>query len=491
MKRSMNKSPAQKRSLKESVRRMFGKRFRAGSYSAFAAVIVITIAVIANMIAGTLPTSLTQLDMTSQSLYSLSDQTKRIAASLDKDVNLYLLATTGSEDETIQRLLERYEDLSDHIKVSTVDPSVQPTFLDGYDLSTSQLYANSVIVDCDGRYRLVSYNDIYVTSYVSDSYSYYGYSTTTEFDGENALTNAIHYVSSDNLPKLYTLTGHGEAELDTTIIDMIAQDNMEIESLSLLSLESMPGDATALIINAPTGDIGEDEAAMLTEWMLGGGKIVLVTDYIESDAMPNLLSVTEIMGLTVSNGLVVEGDSSMHVGRYPYYLLPEIASHEITNALIDGGYYILTPLAQRIESVEGTSATITNLLSTSASAYAKADGMNAATTEKEEGDVEGTFHISAASELGDGKLVWFASAGMLDSYIDQTVSGANSNLFLNALNWMGDQVESISIRAKSLDAASLTVTSAQSSFWSIVMIGLIPLGFIALGIVVTIRRKRR
>ena len=486
MKRNLKKF-----SLKESVRRMFGKRFRAGSYSAFAAVIVIAIAVVANMIAGSLPSDMTQLDMTSQSLYSLSAQTKRIAASLDKDVDLYLLATTGSEDETILRLLERYEGLSDHISVSTVDPSVQPTFLDSYELSISQLYANSVIVDCGGRYRLVSYNEIYVTSYVSDSYSYYGYSTTTEFDGENALTNAIHYVSSDNLPKLYALTGHGETELDSTITDMIEQDNMEIASLSLLSAEAMPEDAAALIINAPTGDIGEDEAAMLTEWMLGGGKIVLITDYINSGDMPNLLSVTEIMGLTISDGLIIEGDSSMHIARYPYYLLPDISSHDITDALIDGGYYILTPLAQGITEVEGTSAEITNLLSTSSSAYAKADGMEATTTEKEDGDAEGTFHIGAASKLGDGKLVWFASAGMLDSYIDQTVSGANSNLFLNALNWMSGQEESISIRAKSLDSESLTITSAQSSFWSIVMIGLIPLGFIALGVAVTIRRKRR
>lgn len=149
------------------------------------------------------------------------------------------------------------------------------------------------------------------------------------------------------------------------------------------------------------------------------------------------------------------------------------------------------PLAQGIDTVEGTSATVTNLLSTSSAAYAKADGMDTATTEKEDGAIEGIFHIGAVSELGDGKLVWFASAGMLDSYIDQTVAGANGNLFLNALNWMVGQVESISIRAKSLDSVSLTVTGAQSSFWSIVMIGLIPLGLVALGLTVSIRRKRR
>ena len=56
---------------------------------------------------------------------------------------------------------------------------------------------------------------------------------------------------------------------------------------------------------------------------------------------------------------------------------------------------------------------------------------------------------------------------------------------------MGGQEESISIRAKSLDTTGLTVTQAESTLWSIVMIGLIPLALVAIGIVIWIRRKRR
>ena len=126
--------------LKQSIRRMFGGRFRAGSYSAAASVAVILIAVVANMMVSALPSSVTQLDLTSQSLYSLSDQTRRIAASLDKDVQLYLICNTGNEDSTIQRLLERYEGLSGHIRAQVMDPTRDPTFLDRYDLEISRLY---------------------------------------------------------------------------------------------------------------------------------------------------------------------------------------------------------------------------------------------------------------------------------------------------------------------------------------------------------------
>ena len=56
---------------------------------------------------------------------------------------------------------------------------------------------------------------------------------------------------------------------------------------------------------------------------------------------------------------------------------------------------------------------------------------------------------------------------------------------------MGGQEESISIRAKSLDAEGLTVTQSSSSLWSIIMIGVIPLSLIGIGIAVWVRRKRK
>ena len=474
---------------KGSIRKMFGHRFIAGSWSAFAAVIVIVIAVFANMIVSSLPTTATQIDMTSNSLYSLSDQTKRIAASLDKDVTLYLLATSGSEDATITRFLNNYAALSSHIKVETVDPNVQPTFLKGYDLETSRLYQNSVIVDSEGRYRLVGYDEIYVTDYSMDYYSY-SYDTTTTFAGENAITNAIHYVTSENLPKVYVLSGHGEQELSSDVTDMIKQDNMEYESLSLLSLEAVPEDAAAVLIHVPSSDLGEDETAVLISYLENGGNVVLMTDYIESGKMTNLLKVTQAMGLTVETGIVIEGDRNMRISRYPHYILPEVSSHDITDAMIDGGYYILAPIAQPITETESSTADITWLLTTSSSSYAKQAALNMKTTEKEDGDTDGPFHVGAVSEKG-GKLIWFSSGSMLNSNVDYTVGGANSNLLLNALNWMGGQEESISIRAKSMDEETLTVPASSSSFWSVVMIGIIPAALIAVGVIIYIRRKRR
>lgn len=490
MKKFLHRAYRERIPLKQRMRAMFGRRFRAGGYSAFAAAMLIIIAVIANLIAGALPASVTQIDLTGQSLYSLSDQTKRIAASLEKDVNLYLLATSGSEDGTITRLLERYADLSDHILVRCIDPAEQPTFLERYGLGSTQLYANSVIVECGERYRLVGYNDIFVTSYSMD-YNSYGYAATTEFNGENALTNAIHYVSSDSLPKVYTLTGHGETELGESLLSMLGQDNLETDALTLLSEGEVPGDADAIIINAPESDLSEGEADALIDYLENGGRIVLATNYIAEGEMENLLRVTGYMGLTAEAGLVIEGDPNMHLNRYPYYLLPDCEEHEITAALRAGGYYVLIPLSQPIAETGESGANISYLLTTSSDAYAKAEGLEAQTTEREEDDAGGPFHVAAASERGGARLCWFSGADFISDVLDRTVGGTNGDLFLNAVNWMCDREETISIRAKSMENNTLTVTNAQSTLWSAIMIGLIPLGLIAAGTIISIRRKRR
>ena len=479
----------QKKPLGQRMKAMFGGRFRAGSWSVAAAAIVVAIAIFLNMIVGSLPSTMTEIDLTANSIYALSDQTKRIAASLDKDVTLHIICNTGNEDATVQRLLNRYADLSSHIKVSSVDPTADPTFLSRYELDLTRLYENSVLVTAGTKYRLVGYDEIFVTDYSMDYYSY-SYTTTTSFDGENALTNAIHYVSSDDLPKVYTLTGHGEDALSDSIKGMLEQDNFEYEDLSILTADALPEDAAAVVIHQPTTDLNEDEAALLISYLENGGNVVLSTAYMATDKMPNLLSVTRAMGVELGEGIVIEGDRNMRLSRYPHYILPDAASHEVTTSITSAGYYILSPLAQPIVKTADSTASITWLLTTSDSAYAKAAALNMTTTAREDGDTDGPFNVGAIAEKG-GKLLWLTGEGMFDEYIDSAVSGGNSNLLLNALNWMGGQEESISIRAKSLDETGLSITVSESSFWSAVMIGVIPAVLVAMGIIIWARRKRR
>ncbi len=51
---------------------------------------------------------------------------------------------------------------------------------------------------------------------------------------------AIDYVTTEELPKIYILEGHGEAELPASFRDQIEKENMETESPLLLTLDAIP-----------------------------------------------------------------------------------------------------------------------------------------------------------------------------------------------------------------------------------------------------------
>lgn len=214
------------------------RSFHAGGYSVAAAVIVLAIAVAVNALVGNLPSTYTKLDTTANGLYTVSEQTEKVLSGLDEDIDIYWIVRSGYEDSNIATLLDRYSSLSDKISVTKKDPDVYPTFAKQY--YDGQLYNNSLVVCRGDRYRYIDYNSIYEYDY-SDYYS--GGSVSQNFAGEGELTSAISYVVNDAMPTLYILTGHGEAELSSTFKTAIEKQNIQTESLSLLTVEAVPEDA--------------------------------------------------------------------------------------------------------------------------------------------------------------------------------------------------------------------------------------------------------
>ena len=133
------------------------KHIKNGTYSMAMAAIFIVIVVVINMIVGAIPSKYSQLDVSSSKLYTIGDETKKVLKALDKDVTIYQIAPSGSEDDTISNLLSRYKDESKHIKVEVKDPVVNPKFASEY--TSDDLASNSLIVVCGDRNKVINYND--------------------------------------------------------------------------------------------------------------------------------------------------------------------------------------------------------------------------------------------------------------------------------------------------------------------------------------------
>ena len=440
------------------------RSFRAGGYSILVCVLTLAIVIAVNLLAAALPESLTRRDVTEAKLFTLSRQSEDLVENLREDTTVYWVVQAGQEDVTLEQLLNRYDALGERLTVIKRDPDVYPDFLGQYGVT--QGVNNSLVVVSGERYRYLSYYDIYV--YNMESYYTTG-QYQTEFAGEQVLTGAIAYVTSETLPVIYLTTGHGEGNLGTGYSDAVTRANLETRQLSLLTVQAIPEDAGMVFINTPDSDFTREE-----------------------------LEVLESYGIVANEGIVLEGNGNYYALATPYYLMPDLESHAITNPLLEENYYCLLPVAQGLtvkpDLPDNVSAAA--LLSTSSKAYSKLAGYKLETYEKEEGDIEGPFSLAAVSTktLDDGlesRLVWIGSAGITDEQANARVSGGNQDLFLNALNWLCDQEQSVTIHPKSLSASYLTMPDTTAGILSAVVLALIPGTVLAVGIVLVVRRKRR
>ena len=462
-----------------------GNALRGGSYALAVTAVVLAILVAVNVFACALPATLTRQDISAAQLYSVTSNTKAVVNNLTEDVTIYWIVQSDQEDDVIQNLLEKYDSLSDHITVVKRNPDVYPTFAQQY--TDEEVANNSLVVECGDKSRYIPFTDIYL----GEVNMYTGTYSATDFDGEGAITSAIDYVTSDEYPRVYLLEGHGEGALPEELADRIEKENLETESLSLLNVDAIPEDADCIFIYAHQSDLSAEEAEMLSDYVSGGGKLLVCAGAVEGGLLTNLYSLLADYGVTAHDGLVVDMDRA-HYAMVPYLLMPDLNSSPITDPLIDSNYYTYLPLSVGLTVGEDTGAgTVTALLTTSEESYSKAAGYELETYDREEGDTDGPFAVAVSVEdAGGGQIIWFASDQFLTDEFNAYSSGANQDLAINALSQLIGESQSLAIRSRSLSYNYLTINEATASLLQVLMIGVFPLLFLGIGIYLVLRRRR-
>ncbi len=459
-----------------------------GGYSFVMAVILLAILIALNVAVSSLPSTWTHYDISSTQLYSVTSSTKAVAQQLNDDVEIYWITQDGEEDTYIEKLLDVYGALSDHITVQKVNPDVYPTFASQYTDET--VSNNSLIVVSGSRSRYIAYSDLYSTEY-----DYSTYSATYYFEGEAVITPALNYVTSEDFPVLYLLTGHGESDLTDSFTSALTKQNIETEEFSLLTVDEIPEDADAVVINAPTSDLSEDEVSMLQDYLDNGGHLLVISGPQEDDDLTNLHALLENYGITVEEGIVIEGNRDNYALGYAYMLLPNLEDSDITSELSDNNNYIIMSISQglAIGTASSDDVTVTALLTTSDDAYSKIAGYELTTYDKEDDDIDGPFTLAVSVEdsASGGTMIWIGSDEiMADAYVSYS-SGANSDFVMNAISWLIGETDSISIRSKSLSYSYLTISTSQGTVIKVCMVLLIPLCYLLYGVEDMIRRRRR
>lgn len=452
--------------------------------------------VVVNLVVNTIPTDKTSIDCSYSKLYSITKDTKKAVKKLDTDVTIYALVAENKKDAQIDEVLKRYEDLSNHIKIKYINPSKKPYFYQDYTDTAPN--TNSLIVVSDQRSKVIDYYDIYHYETNMDSSTYSYTNDLVGFDAEGQLTSAIEYVTmdSDKLPVVYQITGHDETAVGSAFEDAIKKANMTLSSIELLNEESVPEDASAIIINAPQQDYNEKDAQKVIDYLKAGGKAIVVGSYTENE-LPNFDKILETYKVSITSGVIAENDAQHYYQMGgPLYILPEVNSSSYTSNI--GGNYIYLPVTCGITYPESTdTTTYTSLMDTSDSAVCKNNPNNMQDYGYEDGDDKGPFSIGLAVEnqVDDDTTTQLLVFGSSYIFSDQAtnVTANNVTLFSDAVNTLVGETDNAGsvIPEKEYTLDNITVSAMYAILLGLSFAIVVPIILLILGIVIFMVRRKK
>lgn len=459
------------------------KRIKYGTYSTVVAMIFLAILVMINLVVGQFNRS---FDTTKDKLFGLSSETQQVLDNMTSKVTIYTTSKTGSSDsigDRVEQVLTQYKQKSKvgSLNVENIDLYLHPDFAKNYNSEDKPVSTGSIIVVSNDKYRVISESDYYD-------------SENGQFSIESAITSAIQFVDAEELPAVYFVTGHGEAEPEnfSSLSKQMSLANYSVKTINLLE-DNIPTDCAVLMITPCSRDYSDVEAQKVKDYLTSAGRVYCIIGGIDTANCKNLMGIINSYGLTVNSGYIYEGDENSYM-MYPYAVLPTVTENDITSQITEKGYKVLTVASQALENTEikKKDVEINPLLTTSKKSYIK-EGENTAVS-KENGDKSGPFNVAVSinDKSNNSKLiVTGCSYYLVEPNTDSMVNGANSTFVISGLNWLNDQSDNIYISPKDIMTETIVVDEASAGKLKILAWAVIPAIIFVIGFAVWAVRRNK
>ncbi|MDO5326385.1 MAG: Gldg family protein [Clostridia bacterium] len=424
----------------KKIRELFKKmknnrKLRCGGFSAVLTVGVVICALLVGALADGLEKRFAlQADLSFNGATTQGAVTKAALAQLDKNVHLYALAPASGGDETLLSLLDRYSAASDRVTVSRENlvrnPVLQSQFSDG--LGENQVTEECLIVSCPetGRARILTAEDYVLYSYNMDT----GYFDEVSYSYEKSVTEAILYVTQDDVPAVQILSGHGEkseSEIEA-MTDTLISANYQVKWVNLAAGEALDPQSPLMIL-CPKYDLAERELNQLMDFARAGGDFFIVSQYSDPRNLDHFQAFLRAWGIESYPGMVIakEEDTGSYYADSPVILMPYMQETDATRPLIAGGEDILLLTAARafkLPDREPEGVMLSPVLMTG-EAYIRnyEDGLNV--TQQQPGDEEGRFCVALWSDkmLEDGTVSHAFVLGDMTMFLNYWMQGSTSS----------------------------------------------------------------
>jgi ABC-type uncharacterized transport system involved in gliding motility auxiliary subunit len=445
-----------------------------GAYAAVYIVVVITIVVIANMLADRYNKT---YDTTSNKQYSLSDQTKKIVAGLNQNSTItYFNQSTRFQEG--KDLLEQYANLSPKIKVAYVDPDKSPQLARAAGIRD---FGTAVVQIGDKK-------------------------ETAKGLTEEGITGAFIRDLKGTTRTICFVTGSGEHAIDETerdgfsqFKDLLAKDEYQAKSIDLLQKAEVPADCTTLVIAGPTHDYQQQEVDAIRNYVQNGGRAFFMLDppvqfgrstIAANDALTGLL---QSWGVTLDKNMILDlNPVGQLAGLGPQVaLVTTYSSQPIVSQM--RGNAVGFPLSRSLDIKSTDKTSVEKLFDSSSSSLATSNLSSPEVSVADPNNRKGPLTIAAAGTYNTGKqnsqgrfVVTGSSSWAANRFLG---FNGNGDLAVNAVNWLSSDEDMISIRPKQQEDRRITMTRAQLNLVRATSQFILPLMVVVAGTLVWWKRR--
>jgi ABC-type uncharacterized transport system involved in gliding motility auxiliary subunit len=459
-------------------------------------------------------------DWTSSRLYSVSEKTKNVLSGLSDEIRVVVFMTPASAlYDQVSELLKRYQSESANIKIEYIDPDKEP-------LKTRQLAEQFGISVADTVVFAYGDRTKYVTSDQMAEYDYqgmqYGQAPRMQaFKGEEQFTSAILSLVAAGVPKVYFVTGHGEASISggaggamsdrslAVLAEGLKRENIEAEDTNLLS-GTVPEDADVLAIIGPTRSFTDNEIRLLGDYLDRGGRLLVCLDpLIEpgGSMRPTRLEAFLLeRGVEIGDDLVVDPSRKLPFYDLSAVYLTDFPSHPVTQGL--EGIAVLFTIARSVTPADDSEAR--RIVETSADGWGETNlGQLLAGQPVANDDVDTPGPVSVAvvlkgkassaddqvedvdeerpSDGADSRMVVFGDSEFLTDF--EISNAGNITLAMNAFNWLAVRDQALGIAPRQVEQVNLFLTGQQMRTILLIALLAMPGAAILLGVLVWRRRR--
>ncbi len=458
------------------LRRFFtGRALHFGGLTAVSAVLLVIVLGTANWAAYRRPRS---WDLTRNRIFTLQEDTIRTLDGLKSDVKAIAVYRIDEDGYAAARaLLERYAARSPRFTFELVDPYKSP--------ERARTYG---IVAGGPRILLLSGTQ----------------KAAASAPDEGGLTNALVKVTRAGPHKVYFTVGHGEPQSAPddprgygALGRSLLAEGYEVAALSLTAEGEVPADASVVVVaGARTGFLSRELEALRTYAAAGGHLGV----FLEPEVDPGLDPFLASYGVQADDDVVVDPSPAAQVLGSPVspIVLPS-GAHPISRDLAETA--LVFPTARSLVALSGTAARPVPLALTGPEAWGESDVKGVferGVARRGEGEKVGPLPLAMAVEVpatGERRRsehTRLVVAGDGDFFTDKYLQlGGNRDFAMNAIGWLAEQEDRITVRPRSREASIVLITEAQSTALQFLTVDLLPAALLGLGVAVwTVRRTR-